>query len=153
MAEEFKGIVRLGDRDINGNVPVRHALTLVRGVGFMLANAIFRVLKLDNKKIGDLTSDELKKVEQVIRNPTAVGIPIWMVNRRRDPETGGNLHLFSSDLVFQQKSDIRLMKKIKSYRGMRHARGDKGLKLKVRGQRTKSTGRKNRAIGVKRKKE
>ncbi len=154
MVEEFKGIVRMGDRDIKGDMPTGHALTKVRGVSFMLASALCKTLKLEeNKKIGDLTSDELEKIEKTIQNPASVGVPVWMLNRRKDPETGENKHLFSSDLVFQQKADIRLMKKIKSYRGMRHARGDKGLKVKVRGQRTKSTGRRSKAVGVQRKKE
>jgi small subunit ribosomal protein S13 len=45
-----------------------------------------------------------------------------------------------------KREDINTMKKIRSYVGIRHERGHK-----VRGQRTKSTGRKGLTVGVKRK--
>jgi len=43
--------------------------------------------------------------------------------------------------------DIERLIKMKAYRGVRHARGKK-----VRGQRTRSTGRKGRTVGVVRRK-
>jgi len=65
------------------------------------------------------------------------------LNRRRDLKTGKDLHLHGSDLVLTIKEDIEREKKIKSWRGVRHSLG-----LKVRGQRTKTTGRKHAAVGV-----
>jgi len=56
------------------------------------------------------------------------------------------LHLLSSDLVLRTKMDIDLMKKIKSWKGYRHAYG-----LKVRGQRTRTTGRTGKTVGVSKK--
>ncbi|HOW33966.1 MAG TPA: 30S ribosomal protein S13, partial [Methanoregulaceae archaeon] len=44
--------------------------------------------------------------------------------------------------------DINLLRKIRCYRGIRHETGQK-----VRGQRTKSTGRTGLTVGVKKKKE
>jgi small subunit ribosomal protein S13 len=78
--------------------------------------------------------------------PTKSNFPNWLLNRRKDTSTGKNIHLFSADLVLKTKMDIDKMKEIKSWRGYRHAYG-----LKVRGQRTKTTGRKAKALGVKKK--
>ena len=150
--EEFNEIVRLADKDIIGDVPIPHAITKVKGASFMYANAVCNVLKLNKKmKIGDLPPAEFEKLEDCLRNPAKYKIPEWLFNRRKDRDTGTNKHLLSSDLDLAKKFDIQFLKKIKSYRGFRHARGDKGLKVKVRGQRTRSTGRKGKTMGVQRK--
>jgi small subunit ribosomal protein S13 len=73
-------------------------------------------------------------------------LPAWLLNRRKNLETGKDMHLISADLVLRTKMDIEQMKEIKSWRGYRHAYG-----LKVRGQRTRTTGRKGKALGVKKK--
>jgi small subunit ribosomal protein S13 len=69
-----------------------------------------------------------------------------MLNRRKDLETGKDMHINTSELKLAKKVDVDLMGEIKSYKGLRHAKG-----LKLRGQRTKSTGRGTSAVGVKRK--
>ena len=139
MAEnEFRAIIRLGDKDIKGEVPMGHALTKPKGSSFMFANAICKVLNLDIKKqCGAYDLKEIEKIEDAIRNPSKYNIPTWLMNRRKDRETGEDKHLLSSDLDLTKQFDIRAMRKIKSYRGVRHAAGSK----KVRGQSTKSTGR------------
>jgi small subunit ribosomal protein S13 len=73
-------------------------------------------------------------------------LPAWLFNRRKDAESGKDSHLISADLVLRTKVDIEQMKNIRSWRGYRHAYG-----LKVRGQRTKTTGRAGKALGVKKK--
>ena len=104
----------------------------------MFANAVCKVLNLDIKrKCGDYTVKEVEKIEDVIRNPAKYNIPTWLMNRRRDRETGEDKHILSSDLDLTKQFDIRFMRKVKSYKGVRHAVGAK----KVRGQSTKSTGR------------
>ena len=151
MAEtqELEGIVRLGDKDVKGEVPISHALTLVKGSGFMFANAVCAVLKLDRKKkVGLMSSEEIKKIEDCIRNPKKYGFPDWLLNRRKDREAGEDIHIISSDLDLAKKFDIRRMQKIKSYKGVRHSMNSK----KVRGQKTKSRGRRGTTLGVKRKK-
>jgi small subunit ribosomal protein S13 len=85
-------------------------------------------------------------MEEVIKDPAKNGIPGWLLNRRKESETGRDTHLISADLVLRTKMDIEKMKEIKSWRGYRHAYG-----LKVRGQRTKTTGRAGKALGVKKK--
>ncbi len=135
---EFREIIRLGDKDIRGKVPMGHALTKPKGSSYMFANAVCKVLDLDiTRKCGDYTVKEVEKIEDVIRNPAKYNIPTWLMNRRRDRETGEDKHILSSDLDLTKQFDIRLMRKVKSYKGVRHAVGAK----KVRGQSTKSTGR------------
>ena len=74
-------------------------------------------------------------------------LPWWMLNRRKDLISGEDKHIMGSDLVLKLRDDINLLRKIRSYRGIRHERG-----LRVRGQRTKSTGRRGMVVGVMRKK-
>lgn len=153
MAEkqtELKGIVRIGDKDVKGTVPLGHALTKVKGSGFMFANAVITVLKLDRKQLSGAVSDaDLAKIEDCLRNPLKYNIPAWLLNRRKEPTSGEDKHLISSDLDLSKKFDIRRIQKIKSYKGVRHSIGSK----KVRGQKTKSTGRSGKTLGVQRKKK
>jgi len=135
---EFKAIVRIVDKDVKGEVPISHAITLAKGASFMMANAVCKVLKLDEKKrAGDISPAEMEKIEECLRNPTKFGIPKWICNRRKDRETGETKHIVSSDLDLTHKFDIRRLKKIRTYRGARHAKN-----LAVRGQRTRTTHRK-----------
>ena len=99
------------------------------------------------KRAGFLTDSEVKRIEQIINDPTKSGLPNWLLNRRKDSETGKDLHIIRADLELRTKTDIKQMKELKSWRGYRHAYG-----LKVRGQRTRNTGRKGKAVGVRVKK-
>ena len=135
---EFREIIRLGDKDINGNIPIGHALTKPKGSSYMFANAVCKVLNLDTKKkCGAYPIQEIEKIEDAIRNPSKYNIPTWLMNRRKDRETGEDKHILSADLDLTKQFDIRLVRKIKTHKGVRHAAGSK----KVRGQSTKSTGR------------
>ena len=108
----------------------------------MFSNAICNVLDPDKRrKIGSLTENELKAIETLIANP--VKFPKWLLNRRKDYDTGEDIHLTSSRLKLRKEFDIKRMRKIKSYKGVRHAVG-----LPVRGQRTKSNFRKNKKPSV-----
>jgi len=140
--------VRVAATELKGEMPLKIALTKIKGVGFMFSNAVIRALGFDpNRAVGTLSDEEIEKIEECLKNPQKYGIPSWLYNRRRDPETGQDLHLVSADLELRTRQDIDFMKKIKCYKGIRHALG-----LKVRGQRTRSTGRKGRTVGVQRKK-
>ena len=139
-------MVRIMSEDIEGAMKVYPALTKINGVSWSLANAVCSVLKLDkNRKVGSLTEDEIKKITEFIKNPQ---IPEFLFNRNRDRDSGKNLHLTGTNLELQTEFDIKRLKKIKSYKGIRHAAG-----LPVRGQRTKSHFRKNktRSMGIKKK--
>jgi len=145
---EYRHLLRLVHIDVRGDIPLYYALTQVKGIGPTLANAIIRVLNLDpNMPVGFLTDEQIKIIENVARDPTKYGIPGWLLNRPRDPQTGKNLHYIGPDLVLRIRQDIELMKQIKCWKGIRHALG-----LKVRGQRTRTTGRKGLTVGVTKKK-
>ena len=98
-------------------------------------------------RLGFLSDKEVEELEDILENPTKHDVPCWLVNRQKDRETGECLHLIGSDIDLQVKSDIDRMKRIKSWKGYRHSFG-----LKVRGQRTKTTGRSQKSLGVKKKK-
>jgi small subunit ribosomal protein S13 len=133
---------------VDGNAKVEHGLTQIRGVGRRFAQAVIKVAEIDpNSRIGAISEKDIAKIEEVILNPIENGIPGWMVNRKKDLRTGDNLHLIGNTLEITVKRDIDRMKRIKSYKGIRHH-----LRLKVRGQRTKSTGRHGLVVGVVRKK-
>ena len=136
----FNHVIRVANTDIDGNKQIAKSLRKVKGINFMFSNAICSLNKIDkNKKAGDLTVEEVKKINDFIKSPE---LPDWMLNRRKDPETGENKHVVASDVKFFRDNDIKQLKKIKCYKGVRHMFG-----LPVRGQRTKSNFRRNRKKG------
>jgi small subunit ribosomal protein S13 len=147
MSEGFRHILRIVDVDVDGTLKAAYALARVKGVSLNLANAVLRTAKIDpEKRAGFLTDAEVEKIEDVVKEPARYELPAWLFNRRKDAESGKDAHLISADLVLRTKMDIDQMKNIRSWRGYRHAYG-----LKVRGQRTKTTGRAGKALGVKKK--
>ena len=148
MTEQVRGIVRIAGTDVKGETQLFTSLQKIKGVGGSLANAVCKVHRLDrNRKIGTLTDAEIKKIEETLKNPEKFGIPSWTFNRRKDLETGQDKHIVGSDLKFTREQDVKRMIRVKSYKGVRHMFG-----LPVRGQRTRSSFRKGRTVGVVRKK-
>jgi len=144
---EFQHIIRIAGTDLDGTLQLNHALSKINGVGITLANAITRKAGINpDLRIGYLTETDKTKLEDIINNPTKHGIPPYMLNRQKDQETGENRHQIGADLTLQTKTDIEEMKNLRSWRGFRHAYG-----LRVRGQHTRTTGRKGKAMGVKKK--
>ncbi len=149
MPEEtsFKYIVRIAGTDIDGKLKLPYGLAKIKGIGVTTAYAIIRVLGLDeNKLVGYLTEDEIKRLEESVTEMKKLGLPTWLYNRRKDYENGDDLHLVGADLIFAARRDIEREIRIGSWRGIRHKLG-----LKVRGQRTRTTGRLGMTIGVKKK--
>lgn len=146
--EGVKGIVRLAGRDLNGSLRIQSALTNLKGVGSSMAKAIVHASELDGtRKVGTLSDEEVDRLEEVLENPLENDVPKWMVNRRKDYETGDDIHLVGGDIDMVEREDISREKDIQSRRGIRHQRG-----LPVRGQRTRSTGRSGMSVGVEREK-
>lgn len=144
MKEEagFKHIVRVFKTDLDGNKYIIDSLRKIKGISFSFANMACRAAQIQpNKKTGNLSDEEIAKLNDVIKNADKCA-PEWMLNRRKDFETGQSKHLLSSDLDFSKETDVRKLKKVKSYRGIRHAMG-----LPLRGQRTRSNFRKNKGRG------
>lgn len=147
MSREYRHIVRILGADIDGSKRILNGLTRIRGVGKSLANAIVKVGGLKPETlIGNLTELEVEKIEKIITDPSGHGIPAFILNRQKELESGRDAHLIGPDLELKIKTDIDFMRSIKSWKGVRHSLG-----LKVRGQRTKTTGRTGRSVGVKKK--
>jgi small subunit ribosomal protein S13 len=141
-------IIRFVETNLSGSKNVEDAIRRIDGISFMLSNAIAKKCGLTGRKLGQLSDTEMKRLEEAILNPHSVGIPSWMLNRRNEPASGKDRHITASQLDFTHKMDINELKKMKCYRGVRHIQGQP-----VRGQRTRSSFRKGKSVGVKRKKE
>jgi len=147
MSQEFRHILRITGTDMQGTLKTVYALTEIKGISLSLSNAILKKAGVNpDVRVGFLTEAEISKIEEIVANPAKYNIPNWLLNRRKDAETGKDTHIISADLVLKTKMDIDHAKEIRSWRGYRHAYG-----LKVRGQRTKTTGRAGKALGVKKK--
>lgn len=145
----FKHIIRVANVDLPGEKKIRFALTKIKGIGINLADAVCGVANVNrHAKAGNLESKEIEALNKIVSNPLANGLPAWVLNRRKDYESGEDKHLFTGTLNFVQENDLKRLKKIKSLRGMRHQKG-----LPVRGQRTRSNFRKSKGkvVGVKKK--
>lgn len=139
----FRYIVRLGGSDLDGTRPTALAITGVRGVGARISEVACRLAGVSlTERIGNLPEASVEGLEQVLGDLPAK-LPVWMVNHPVDPVTGETHHFFGADLETARRDDINRMKMIRSYRGVRHERGQK-----VRGQRTRSNGRTGMAAGV-----
>ncbi len=138
-------IIRVAGTDLDGGKPLIRALRKIKGLGFITTSEICRIAKIDPyTKLGELNESQMTSLEGIIKNPTKYGMVDYLINRRRDPDTGGNVHLTASDLDVAKKFDIQKYINLKTYRGWRHMQGQP-----VRGQRTRSTFRnKGRTVGV-----
>ncbi len=143
VKDDFKYMIRIADTDLDGYQTVEIALTKIKGIGRRTAIILIDKTGIPrNEKIGNLSDEQVNTIIQALTD-IASYIPPWMVNRQQDYESGENMHIFSTDLVTFLRDDINRMKKIRCYRGVRHERGKK-----VRGQRTRSNGRKGLTLGV-----
>ncbi len=147
--ENFQYIVRIANKDIRGERRIQLALADIKGIGIRQAKILVNRFQIDqNKRIGELSEDEILKIKEYVENKEYSNMPLWLLNHRNDVTTGKNFNLLSNDLVLQINDDINLMKKMRSYRGIRHEHGHK-----VRGQKTRSNGRRGLSMGVVRKRE
>ena len=144
MSEQYENLVRILGNDIHGELNMLIGLRQIKGIGYMFANSMLQVLKISpHQKIGNLTTEQISSIEKIIENPKAADFPTWFLNRRQDIQTGDDMHLVTSDIAFNIRNDVEREKTLFSWRGYRHMYG-----LKVRGQRTRCTGRKGGAVGV-----
>lgn len=151
MAKEdksIKGIVRIAETNLDGNLPVWRAIRKIRGISFSFSHAIAQVCDFSNKRVGELSDEEIERLENILYNPHKYGIPKWMFNRRRDFETGKDKHLIASQLTFIQNMDIERLKRIRCWKGIRHSLG-----LPVRGQKTRTRRKSGITVGVQRSKK
>lgn len=143
--DENEILVRILGYDIPGSKNVMTGLTRIKGVSWAISNMTCIKLNIPkSKKISELSKQEIQELETFFKSFEVLG---FLKNRRFDLESGESKHYFGSNLDVKREFDIKRLREIKSYRGLRHA-----LKLPVRGQRTRSHFRsKGVAMGVKRK--
>jgi small subunit ribosomal protein S13 len=139
-SEDFQYIIRVSNTDLDGEKKIVDSLRKIKGVSFMFANALCTVAGVEkNALTGELQEPQIKAIQKAVDNPGEAGVPSWLVNRRRDYETGEDKHVIVNDLIIAHEDDMKRLKKIKTYRGLRLQAG-----LPVRGQRTKSNFRSNK---------
>jgi small subunit ribosomal protein S13 len=139
--EEEVTLVRVLGRDIRGDIKIKSALTKINGISWAVSNAVCKILELEKeRRIQDFSKEELARIEDFMKQPE---LPVFLKNRRNDLDSGDDLHMSGMDLKLRKEFDLKRMKKIKSYKGIRHAVG-----LPVRGQRTKANFRRNRKPSV-----
>jgi len=147
--DDFRHIVRIASKDLNGNLPIYRSLTKIKGIGIRMAKNMAIALEKKSgvkytSKLGEMPEQFDKELEEIVLNPGKHGIPAFFLNRQKEYDSGQNKHLVMADLDFQQRNEFQRLNEIKSYRGLRLSWG-----LPVRGQRTKSTHRgKGGVIGV-----
>ena len=145
---EFQHILRILNTNIDGKHKVMFALTAIKGIGRRFANIICKKADIDiNKRAGELSNEEIEKVVNIITNPRNFKIPDWFLNRQKDIRDGKFSQVYSNGLEAKLREDMERLKKIRCHRGLRHFWG-----LRVRGQHTKTTGRRGRTVGVSKKK-
>jgi len=142
--KDFIHILRILNTNVDGRHKVAYALTKIKGCGRRFANLVIKRADIDiHKRAGELTEDEIEVIKTIFDNPAQFNIPDWFVNRQKDHATGKYMQRVSNGLDVQLRDDIERMKKIRLHRGLRHY-----WNLRVRGQHTKTTGRRGKTVGV-----
>ena len=146
--QSFQHILRIANTNVDGKDRVMYALTAIKGIGRRFSNIVVKKADVDLKKrAGELSNAEIDKLITVVQHPRQFRIPNWMLNRQKDIKDGRFYQIFSNALDAKLRDDLERLKKIRVHRGLRHYWG-----LRVRGQHTKTTGRKGRTVGVSKKK-
>ena len=142
-AEDIRYFVRIGQTDLDGTKSVERSLTDMNGIGHRAARIIAERAEVDRRDVfGKLDEEEIDRVVELVEGYVDE-VPEWMANHQRAFFSGETTHEIGNELDMTRRRDINRMKMIDSYKGVRHKRGQK-----VRGQRTKSTGRTEGTIGV-----
>jgi small subunit ribosomal protein S13 len=111
-------MARISGVDLLDNKRVEIALTYIYGIGRKNVNGILDKANIDkNKRVKELTEEEVGKIQKVID---------------KDYKVEGDLH---TEIL----ENIKRLKEIGSYRGLRHIKN-----LPVRGQRTRVNARTKR---------
>lgn len=146
--EEIKYFVRIRNTDLDGTKAVHIALTGIKGIGPHTSRTITALADVDPRAVlGKLDDGSVERLANAV-DTYIEQVPDWMINRPKDVYTGEGRHLLGTDLSMTNDDDVNRMRKMRSYRGIRHETGQK-----VRGQRTKASGRTGTTVGVSRKKE
>ena len=124
LSGQYENLIRILGNDIPGEKKTLIGLTQIRGIGYMFANSILQILKINpDSRIGTLSSDQVSLIEKMIQDPKSQNFPIWFLNRQKDIETGDDLHLLTSDIAFNLRNDVEREKGVFSWRGYRNMYG------------------------------
>lgn len=108
-------ILRIAGVVLPNNKRIEIALTYIFGIGRVISNRILAENKIDpNIRVNDLSEDQANKLRIAVEKQ----------------------HTVEGDLKREIMSNIKRLKEIKAYRGIRHSKN-----LPVRGQRTKTNNR------------
>uniref|UniRef100_A0A7S4MLN6 40S ribosomal protein S18 n=1 Tax=Vannella robusta TaxID=1487602 RepID=A0A7S4MLN6_9EUKA len=145
---EFQLVRRILNTNVDGRRKVLFALTGIKGIGRRFSDQICKRAEIDpNTRAGVLTIEQIDTIVEIIQNPLKFGIPKWFLNRQKDITDNSYSQLFANNLDMALREDLTRLRKIRAHRGIRHYFG-----LRVRGQHTKTTGRRGKTVGVARKK-
>ncbi|XP_051207519.1 small ribosomal subunit protein uS13z/uS13y/uS13x [Lolium perenne] len=145
--EEFQHILRVQNTNVDGKQKIMFALTAIKGIGRRYSNIACKKADIDmNKRAGELTAEELDRVMHVVQNPRSFKVPDWFLNRKKDYKDGKFSQVTSNAVDMKLRDDLERLKKIRNHRGLRHYWG-----VRVRGQHTKTTGRRGKTVGVSKK--
>ncbi|XP_046339158.1 40S ribosomal protein S18 isoform X2 [Haliotis rubra] len=148
IPEKFQHILRVMNTNIDGRTKIMFALTAIKGMGRRFSNVVLKKANIDlTKRAGELSDEEVDRVITVMTNPRQYKIPDWFLNRQKDVKDGKFNQVLANMLDNKLREDLERLKKIRNHRGLRHYWG-----LRVRGQHTKTTGRRGRTVGVAKKK-
>eukprot|EP00127_Corallochytrium_limacisporum_P006359 Clim_evm70s225 gene=Clim_evmTU70s225 len=148
VPEKFQHILRILNTNVDGRVKIMFALTAIKGCGRRYSNLVCKKADVDlNKRAGELTEEEIERVVTIMQNPRQYKIPDYFLNRQRDIKDGKFSQLLANQLDNKLREDLERLKKMRAHRGIRHYLG-----IRVRGQHTKTTGRRGRTVGVTKKK-
>merc|ERR1711908_167152 len=144
----FQHILRVMNTNIDGKRNIMFAITAIKGIGRRYANIVLKKADIDlSKRAGELSEEEVEKIITIMSNPRQYKIPDWFLNRQKDIKDGKTSQMMSNLLDNKLREDLERLKKIRAHRGLRHYWG-----VRVRGQHTKTTGRRGRTVGVSKKK-
>merc|ERR1712026_193596 len=144
----FQHILRVLNTNIDGKTSIMFAMTSIKGIGRRYANICLKKADIPlNRRAGELSEEEVERLITIVQNPRQYKIPVWFLNRQRDTKDGKTTQGMANILDNKLREDLERLKKIRAHRGLRHYWG-----LRVRGQHTKTTGRRGRTVGVSKKK-
>ena len=79
MEDDFKHLVRISRKDVDGNKTIQHALTEIKGIGLSLSRSICLTLGLNtDDQIGYISEEDVSKIEALLENPQEYNIPDWI---------------------------------------------------------------------------
>nr|XP_023395971.1 40S ribosomal protein S18 [Loxodonta africana] len=134
IPEKFQHILRVLNTNIDGRRKIAFAITAIKGVGRRYAHVVLRKADIDlTKRAGELTEDEVERVITIMQNPRQYKIPDWFLNRQKDVKDGK----YSQVCIDEGSGGVGKFLT---------------CSLRVRGQHTKTTGRRGRTVGVSKKK-